>query len=386
MRCFFLVVVPLVCLGAAPAEAKKKGPSAVAVKKAIDAGAGWLMSEFSDGFEAETFHSTPELVALTLNHAGISPKDKTFKKCMKVIETCDLLFTYRVATLAMALSKINPYKYRSRLAHCAQWLVDTQLPGGDWGYPGRVGGRGEDATRALKTKPPEIKKPVKPVRPGREEPLVIVRATDPAKVAEAIGDEHGDFSNTQFALLGLRACRDARIVIPKETWQSALDYMVKCQQEDGSWGYDQGGEQDMSGYASLTCAGIVGVAICAHGLKKSHKSHPAVKKGLAWLKKKWEPDRNVDVENSTFVLPTSWQTYQLYSVERVGRVLGLKKIGKRKWYDEGAQWLLDNQSGDGSWKDPAGDASGGAQPYLKVADTCFAILFLTLATPPLTGG
>ena len=129
------------------------------------------------------------------------------------------------------------------------------------------------------------------MRPGKEEPLVIVRASDPAKMQ----GQQGDFSNTQFALLGLRACRDARIVIPKQTWQGALDYMVKYQQEDGSWGYPHAGEKDEGGYASATAAGAAGCAICLKHLKKSPKSHAAVKKALAWLKKNWTPGENAGI-------------------------------------------------------------------------------------------
>ena len=85
-------------------------------------------------------------------------------------------------------------------------------------------------------------------------------------------------------------------------------------------------------------------------------------------------------------MPSYWQCYHLYAVERAGRMLGFKKIGKQDWYAEGARWLLDNQKPDGSWRDAGVDTTARRPPYLDTADTCFAILFLTLATPPLTGG
>jgi hypothetical protein len=378
-RCLFLAL--LASLPWAAAAEAAEGPSPKDVHKAVQAGAEWLKAQYAGGFEGETWHSTPELVALTFSHAGIAPKDKVFARCLQVAVESKLEFTYRVSTLAMALSKINPYKYRAKLAHCAQWLVDTQLAGGEWGYPGAVQGR-TDATRSMKVEPPALPKEEGPVRPGKEKPVVIARRTDPEK----LGGAKGDFSNTQFALLGLRACRDARIEVPKETWQAALDYTLQYQQEDGSWGYVKGGEQDVAGYASLTCAGMAGIAICQHALGRSPRSHPAIKKGVAWLKKNWTPSENAGIENSALIPPSTWQMYHLYSVERAGRILNLKKLGKHKWYPEGATWLLGHQRGDGSWRDPGGDTSGADTPYLKVADTCFAILFLTLSTPPLTGG
>ncbi|MDF1701746.1 MAG: terpene cyclase/mutase family protein [Planctomycetota bacterium] len=376
-----LALALLLALVALPAEAKenrKKKPSPKAVGEAVGRGADWLRTRFAKGFETETFHSVPELVVLTLHHAGVDRRDEVYKAGLATIETCPLRHTYRVATLAMALSRINPYKYRARLAHCAQWLVNTQLAEGEWGYPGTMRGRSKQ-TRALEVKPPVTEEEAK--GGPKAEPILIQRTL----AVEELGGQKGDFSNTQYALLGLRACRDARIVIPKSTWEAALAYTVDHQLPDGSWGYDHAGERDEGGYASLTAAGICGVALCQHALKKSPKSHPAVKKGSAWLKKHWTPDDNAGIEDSTFIPPSTWHCYHLYSVERAGRVLGLKKLGKRDWYAQGAWWLLDNQQSGGSWNDTRGDTTATRPPYLQTADTCFAILFLTLATPPLTG-
>lgn len=374
-----LAVLLLIPLCSAIPAAAKGGPAGKDVQSAIQRGASWLTGRHAKGFETERKHSVPELVVLTLSHAGVSRKDKVFKAGLEAILTCELEHTYRVATLAMALSRINPYVHRAKLAHCAQWLVDTQLPAGDWGYPGTVRGRNQE-TRALKVKPPVTEKEA--AGGPKAAVIQIERKTDP----KSFEGQAGDFSNTQFALLGLRACLDARIAVPKETWQAALAYMVAQQLPDGSWGYPHAGERDEGGYASATAAGAAGCAICLKYLKKGTRSHAAVKKALAWLKKNWTPSENAGIEDSTFIMPSYWQCYHLYAVERAGRMLGFKKIGKRKWYDEGARWLLDNQKSDGSWRDGGVDTTARRPPYLDTADTCFAILFLTLATPPLTGG
>jgi len=373
------LLVLLTCLAAAPSLQAREGPSPSEVHEAIERGTAWLKKRIDGQLESETFHSVPELAVLTLSHAGVRLQDKVLAAALTEIVSNELTFTYRVSTLAMALGRINPYKYRARLAYCAQWLVDTQLPGGEWGYPGTVRGRTNE-TRAEHAKPPVTEKDA--AGGPKAPPIVITRRSDPARYAGA----QGDFSNTQFALLGLRACLDARIEVPKTTWQTALAYQLKFQQKDGSWGYVVAGEQDEAGYASLTCAGLVGVAICLHGLGKSPRSHPAVKRGLKWLARHWTPQENAGIEDSSIIPPSTWQYYQLYAVERVGRVLNQKKIGKRKWYPEGAAWLLAQQKADGSWEDPGGDTTGRNPPYLRTADTCFALLFLTLATPPLTGG
>lgn len=375
-----LMILLAVPLASAGAKEKPRGkPPAKDVAGAIRRGADWLRTRHAKAFETETLHSVPELVVLTLHHAGVDRKDKVLQAGVQTILGCPLQYTYRVATMAMALSRLNPYVHRARLAHCAQWLVETQLPDGSWGYPGTMVGRSRD-TKALDVKPPVTLEEAK--GGPKAEPIVIERKLP----VERLAGMGGDISNTQFALLGLRACRDARIEIPKATWEAAHAWTVKHQQPDGSWGYDRAGERDEAGYASMTAACACGIAICRHGMKKSPKSDPAIKKAAAWLKKHWKPDDNAEIEDSVIIPPSNWHCYHLYSVERAARVLGWKKIGKRDWYAEGAWWLLDNQQSDGSWNDTRGDTTSRRPPYLQTADTCFAILFLSLATPPLTGG
>lgn len=356
--------------------AKAKPPSPKQIHAAIARGAKWLENRFEDGFPVDRWHSPVELVALTLVHAHADRKSKTFQAALKSMKTCELRYTYRVSVLAMALSEINPYLHRARLAHCAQWLVDTQCPGGEWGYPGAVAGR-SDETIAMKVRPPE---------PAEDEkkPWVITSRRS-SSVAEGEDVRKGDFSNTQYAILGLRACQAANIVIPKATWAAAYKYMQKYQQEGGGWGYVMQGQQDQSAYASLTCAGACGAAICLYAMgKKNPKSDPVVSKAVKWLAKRWEAERNVWIDNSSIVQLSNWQYYHLYSVERVGSVLRMKKIGKQAWYPVGSRWVVDRQRGDGSWVDPGADSD--RPQYLHTADTCFAILFLAKATPPLTGG
>ncbi len=373
-----LLLSALTCLVPVRSGEAKGGPSAKAVQGAITAGAAWLRKTHAEGFETERKHSVPEIVVLTLSHAGVPRKDPVFQDGLATIMACDLAYTYRVATLAMTLRRLNPYKYRARLAHCAQWLVDTQLAGGEWGYPGTIQGRNQGA-RSIEVKPPVTEKEAQ--GGPKSEPIKIVRKTDAKKFAGV----RGDFSNTQFALLGLRACQDARIVIPTATWKSALAWMLDQQQADGSWGYPHAGERDEGGYASATAAGAAGCAICLKNLGKRHRSHAAVKKAVAWLGAHWTAGENAGLEDSTFIPPSTWQCYQLYAAERAGRILGLKKFGKHDWYKEGARWLLDNQKSDGRWDVTGGDTTAAHPAFFRTADTCFAILFLTLATPPLTG-
>ncbi len=63
--------------------------------------------------------------------------------------------------------------------------------------------------------------------------------------------------------------------------------------------------------------------------------------------------------------------YFMWSVERMGVVLGMEKFGNTEWFTQGATALISTQDMDGSWK--------GASDEASLADTSFAILFLRKA-------
>lgn len=386
---FAPVVLAGLFLGSSHARAGDE-PSAVAVKTAIEKGAAWLTAELQKSkpdekkpeFPDATDHDLVELAVLTLAHSGSSAKDKVFSEALEFLQKVELRFTYRTSLLAMALSEVNPRLYRTRLAHCAQWLVDTQLVGGEWGYPGAFEGtqRMPEGMRVAPPPPPETTEAErKPGAAGAK--IVITRRTSITSDRVLLGD----FSNTQFALLGLRACREAGIELPKETWTAALGYLRKYQRPDGGWGYVVQGQQDGASYASLTCAATCSLAICLSALgTKDVRGDAGIKKALAWLDKNLDVTKNVGIDKSEIMGPSPWQYYHLYSLERAGRVLGVETLGRQPWYAAGAKWLIQAQHADGQWAD--GEGPRGPRPaYLTAADTCFALLFLTRATRPITG-
>ncbi len=369
--------------------AEEAGVSRAAVGKAIDKGAQHLLTKYEGGFDATSWNSTVELVMLTLTHAGIDATNPVYAKGLKVLETCKLEYTYRVAALAMALARIDRWKYRARIAHCAQWLVDTQLQEGEWGYP-----------RTLHT-PMEVPKPVAvpaPIEGSKEVVKPDDRYGAPMIKIKRGRHKHidikgvGDISNTQFALLGLKACLDARIEIPRKTWKAALAYMREYQNKDGGWGYAYAGVRDSASYASMTCAGVCSIAICRYGMgSKNPANHGSVKKGVKWLGQHFKVDVNHGITESRVADPKRWRFYYLYSIERVGQIVETDVMGDKPWYPLGARYLLDQQRADGSWWTGIEGQQWRQAGDIHTADTCFAILFLTrstprLRTPVVTGG
>lgn len=349
------------------------------VDQAIKTGADFLVKKYERGFDNQNWNSTVELVMLTLSHANVSPENETFKKGLEAITTCKLEYTYRVAALAMALQRIDPRKHQDRIAHCAQWLVDTQLPEGEWGYPDTLT-TADEQPKPIEVAPPKIEKKADSGAGDTVASIKLKRQINKNLNLKA----RGDISNTQFAILGLKACHDAGIEIPKPTWQAALGYILKTQNQDGGWGYYFNGGKDKESYSSMTCAGVCSVAICRYGLgSKNAVKDDAVQRGLRWLGAYFKADDNYNITKSHVADPTRWLYYYLYSIERVGKIVGVEELGKAKWYDIGAKYLIEKQRADGSWYTGIDGVQWKQAGDIHTADTCFAILFLTKATPPL---
>jgi len=370
---------PLYLAAALWASSAPQDPDPAKVESAIQAGAAFLLKKHEKGLDEDSWNSTQELILLSLSHAKISMEEPILQKALKSLETGKLWFTYRVALTAMTLQRIDPQKYQDRIAQCAQWLVDFQLSEGDWGYPGIV--NAEDPPTPVATyvpsKPERKKDPKSPKDPGK----LVVRRKEPAYPAKM----RGDISNTQFALLGLRACADAGIEIPKATWESALRYFYMTVNADGGWGYYYGGDRDKQSYGSMTFAGLTSIAICRHFLgSKDPLKDKIVQAGQLWVGRNFRVDENPFAEKSDLVDPKCWQYYYLYSIERSGRILGTDTFGKKNWYGEGAKYLLKYQRPDGCWWTGVKAVDWKQAGDLETADTCFGILFLTKATPLLT--
>jgi len=351
------------------------------VDDAVRRGSAFLLKKYRTGFDETWWNSPLELVMLTLSHAKADETDEVYQKGLRKLEGVKLQFTYRVAACAMALQKLDPVKYREKIAHCAQWLVDTQLPEGEWGYPGTLT-TPDELPKPVDVDAPKPPKEKKDDKPGGTQAAIVIRRSPATRALNL--KAKGDLSNTQFAVLGLKACSDAGIEIPKATWEAALRYFLKCQNQDGGWGYYFAGMKDKT-YASMTSAGVCSVAICRAGLRlRDPLKDQAVVAGLSWLGQNFAVDDNAGVTKSHVADPERWLYYYLYSIERAGRICAVEEIGKKKWYPAGVEFLLKKQKEDGSWWTGLQGVQWKQAGDIETADTCFAILFLTKATPPLT--
>jgi hypothetical protein len=158
------------------------------------------------------------------------------------------------------------------------------------------------------------------------------------------------------------------------------------QGSDGAWGYCPPPKEAqaivVTPSASMTCAGLLGIA-CGHGADSDSKGRS--KDGKASIDVNKDPSivKGLQALSTAVDGPVGWNGegnapgavsaakgkgyYYLWSLERVCVLLGLETLGKKDWYNWGAEVLLKNQKLDGTW---AGEYGGCG------ADTCFALLFL----------
>jgi hypothetical protein len=245
--------------------------------------------------------------------------------------------TYEFSLVAVALSYSVPHlpkgdqrdQAATLLQRAADWLVRAQLPGGGWSYN---------------------------LRP----------------VGVRIEGWH-DHSNSQFAVLGLRAAANAGAKVPKESWEREVTHYKTSQLADGGWGYRtcyKDLAREGKSTSTMTAAGVMGLAMALGSTKASSAEHlskdPAIKKGLEAMGVHWA--RGLENE----LKPLGGVPYLLYSVERACMVTGQQRLGDIDWYVEGAWHLIRQQRGDGllgTSRDP-------------VAGHCFSLLFLKRAFVP----
>jgi hypothetical protein len=240
----------------------------------------------------------------------------------------------------------------------------------------------------------------------------------------ALGGGGDDNSNTQFAVLAVWMARKHGVPVDGTLELIEKRFMSFQDARTGNWPYSGplpgaiggGMASSMPGSPSMYCAGLVGMATSVARREerklKSDTPAPAPKQdtkpktdtkpndpfynppGGKELPKGNTPARPADardlvvqrafaglgltmaeqirsgrgllVANNT-TMHGNGDLYFLWSLERVGVIYGIDKIGGLDWYDLGSTVIVRSQGNDGSW------TIGG---YGQEVNTAFAVLFL----------
>ena len=188
----------------------------------------------------------------------------------------------------------------------------------------------------------------------------------------------GDNSNTQYAILGLNAAREAGVTIRPEVWALTRTYFEVSQHRDGGWGYTPAHKQST---ASMTCAGISSLILSGsrryEGMEHLQGEsvvdcgrggyNASLARAMDWLANHFDVKQN-------FGNGQQWKYYYLYALERAGRLGGVRFFGQNDWYRLGAEEIVGLQNKfSGFW-------SSGQEN--DVVATSFALLFLAKGRAP----
>ena len=301
-----------------------------------------------------------ELLLWTWAMGGVPESDPEFQAALKGLLEKKLEKTYNVSLMAMVLEELDRGKYQKRLAQCAQYLLDNQCANGQWSY-------GDPSIF--------VESVVVPAPPPKAKGLVKVPIT-----RKRDGPAAGDNSNTMYALLGLRACHDAGIVLPPAAIELSAKWWRDTQTKlspvkapaiaPEGWCYSR---HEHKPYGSMTAGGVGSLAICDYILRRDPKKDRELACGMEWLAKNFSVAYNPGpYEHANFEENTQHQYYYyLYALERAAILTGSEQIGGFAWYPRASQAIMDTQRPDGSWKSPSGS---------ELNDTCFAVLTLRKAT------
>jgi len=319
-----------------------------AIDKALDRGVAYLRStQLIDGswsqHENVHFGGQTALSLLTLLKAGVPVDDPAVTAAYAFLRTNGSESTYGTGCLLMALEAIGDDAAREWAAELADQLVSTQ--------------GGEDASG---------KQPGMWTYPLRPNSTVCL-------------------SNTQYAILGLRAAQRMGVAVPQRVIQKTIENMPRYRGDvvrvKALGGSDtrgaptagfmyraEGGHGGTSG--SMTTAALAILHLCRESLGEALTRRTAVELDelelAAW---RWM-ELNFAIEHNPG-RGGDFHYYYLYGLERVGAFFERPTIGGRDWYWEGARYLVAQQQGAGEWHDQS--------------DTCFAVLFLKRATATVSG-
>ncbi|MCG3133629.1 MAG: hypothetical protein HMLKMBBP_00843 [Planctomycetes bacterium] len=353
------------------------------VNAAIDRGRAWLsLRQKEDGsFGPYSFHRVGDmsagqaaLCAYTLLASGASPGDARIRKALSWIESRDIRTTYELSISLMLLERAEgvvavrgkPLPGASSSSALARTLHDRlislQSASGGWGY----GGASPDAS-------------------------------------------YTDLSNTQMALLGLRAGVRMGFLVPAKVWSGVRTYVeshatreppeVKVALVRGRTGgaAGKGATREAArafvpaGYSyfqpdpvrsgsdwrptgSMTSAAISSMIVLRDfggGGPDRASIDASIQSAWSWMDRHWTVDRCAFLGDEG----PGWTLYSLWSLERAADLDDVRTVGGKDWYFDGAVEILERQRADGSW----------AAGFSEESSTCFALLFLARSAASTTG-
>lgn len=339
-----LVMIPAPA-PAQPAPTKPEEELVDKVRDAIKKGVRYLKKQQTPrgdwegivlNFLADMDGGATALVTLALLNCGERLDDPAVAKAMDYLRRLEPKKTYVVGLQNMVFAEARQAKDLPKIQRNVNWLVEHaiglkagQLEG--WSYPGNM-------------------------------------------VA--------DNSNTQYALLGLYAAKQAGAQIDDSVWNAIQEFYTRTQSKPtnttGFWKYHTFENQASF---TMTVAGVCGLIIAGMGLDRSEQQldtksgvaarcgvyaeNDAVARGMNWIGASFSFEQGKSI------------FYNVYGIERLGRLSGQRFIGKYDWYRDGCKFLIENQD-----EQSGRFYKGRGIDSADIISTAFALLFLSKGRTP----
>lgn len=334
----FCLAAPVVTTAATDDEieaARLKGVEFLKQQQNTDG--SWDYANYTTGVTA--------LCTLALVENGIPVNDPVVERGYRYVKrrAPNLENTYEISLAVLLLARVGDRLDKTTIRALGAKLLAGQNEGGGWGY-----------------------------KCPKADPSIL---TNLRRLERQ--DGQGDNSCTQFGVLGLWVA--SRYGVPiDDAMASVASRFLETQNEDGGWAYRPPGateEAATGSSASMTCAGLFSLTVAratkirtaqrsgteatteTRGEKETLMSDPSYSRGFERV--------------GTYAggIRASSPKYFMWSVERLGVLLGLERLGRTDWFATGADALVKSQRPDGSWSEDKG----------QLSDVAFAILFLRKA-------
>jgi hypothetical protein len=355
-----LIVRP--ALAAAPEEKVVAGDDKLVknVGKAIEKGVAFLKSQQrkADGsWELGTAGVARSgnggwtaLAMLALLNAGVKSDDPVFKKGLDYLRKVPAEETYTTGLQTTVLCQLGDRADHKLIRRNVKAILGARMRDG-WGYNLR---------------------------------LIKREKNGPAKKDKEIAGI-ADYSNTQYALLGLHEAIQSGVVKGEPKLLEEIQTLFITTQRNGGWGYrSSAGGTSMT----MTAAGLSNlmmidldidrgnVVLLPDGSEKKcgeFDDNKNMMKALEWIGDRFP--RQIREDNAVETLGHPF--YCLYGIERAGRLTGQRYFGGHDWYEVGCRYLVEIQKADGSWT-----TNGRTLDHWPVIATSFAVLLLSKGRTP----
>jgi serine/threonine protein kinase len=393
------------------AEAKKPSAVDAAIEKGVAAlrtmqrADGTWPPYTSKAIDSPATIGATALAGLTLLECGAKPDDNAVLRAADALRQASVKLThnYSISLAILFFDRLGDPNDIPLIESLAVRLLAGQSITGGWNYyspavpdaevrrlQGILAERKVDVQQREMPKPGGTKRTAKDLPKEIQQQLALLQRN--SGKTEGTGSDN---SNTKFAMLALWVAR--RYGLPVENALKRVGTRFRgTQHADGGWGYfdpnTKVSGQMAKSTASMTCAGLLGIAIADGAALEAIKDRKNETKVISSL------DRNrlkqgLHALSSTIGTPQDGKSkpgdsndpakiggrvyYVLWSLEHMAVALDQKAISKKDWFKWGVEVLLAIQQADGSWQGNYAECG---------ADTCFALLFLKRSnlTPDLT--